>query len=1255
MKAFRLFILLCLSIAAHANEVPGGVFALGATKNDPAGQPLGYVLLSSQDTATLAGRRFGVHVKPAAANAAGEFSFQGMIQPVTEPAAASAILGRAERLGESRQEVEKTLRFLYRKAKHPGYLSLLTNPRQPGSPPWPDDPPQQGEPPVAEQAVMVVARAAQDPALALDLDLASQASPAIAMLRGRAWAGALPAAGQMVTVEIRLREGELDGPVVGRVELRAGVPLAMPAPGAPVQVPLRSADAHLGIGMRWASPVDLRRLSMLSSGFRLYRVDQKLVADMGLNPANLTLADLESLVIGMPAAAIRTSQVPIIIPKLFTETNVSDFNADGTTVFYLDRNQRCCGEATPRAFQPCEGFYYYTVACDLLGQPGALSSPGRGVACRTFVPMNPSGVDVEVDYTSTPAKVIVKWQPQTDGMTPPTKYEILRGVGKNDPRISRVLMVNDGEHLERGDPNLLVKCGELAANATTLRWVDQAPVIGAGETCWYAVRAVQEVGCAECPDLVSPPSAPAFVTIRRMHAPAPPVLCHQGTNFPFTVVAFDKQSTIMSRYPAVEHRVNIACGRETEDVTHMKLAVLVGGGATVVWERTVYFPPGKSLEDVEVSVVFTGASDKPSVRCTAYGADSSVSNTVTQTFELPTVAANVREKTSMPWLRFVAGNYSISSPPPPGSILRTVVVSTTTSNGTAIPAKGRGFSVVPFSFGAIPAPGPGEDTDAAVLIEVQGSNGSWQPAGGVRLRNNLAMIAREFDGPVRATLLKVRPPAGCDGSVHRGDTADGTRPPLTMGLCLTPGTKEYRIYRSINGGELSLIEQGDAVAGAVNGLAGFSDPNLPAGSARVEYYAQFVNGDGSASPMTALACPVIVITAPPVPVLNRLRPVFAENGSGNEMEVQWHCSATGVERFQIFVESGSGNLIQYLQPVPTVLSGTPGGPAGGPGAVTISGNFIHTLVPGNVGSQQMLNTRSYYTKRVGENAEGSTEMLGIGPNYKMRIPVNGAGQYKVWVKSIGLRGGVSAPSNALDFRWRNPVPETNVNEAPIPWPARELPPAINGNAFTNPVRVVRIPRSTLSMTVNGVAGTWRTYWPANAAADGVSENYLRGVMIGFGRPFNSKDYIAGGTAAAPRFSITSHDLQAGRRNANAYLTPVRDRPWDLTLPAVLYRRQIPSSTFPQPAGDVIQVSPLIESIASYRVGESESRIADPYVAVLGVPLAGGSDQLALAFCLLDTQPVIEGASYQYFLVRFDGEGEMRDVVDAGTTTIETQP
>ena len=85
--------------------------------------------------------------------------------------------------------------------------------------------------------------------------------------------------------------------------------------------------------------------------------------------------------------------------------------------------------------------------------------------------------------------------------------------------------------------------------------------------------------------------------------------------------------------------------------------------------------------------------------------------------------------------------------------------------------------------------------------------------------------------------------------------------------------------------------------------------------------------------------------------------------------------------------------------------------------------------------------------------------------------------------------------------------------------------------------------------------------------------------------------------------------------------------------------------FPKVSGDLIQVSPLMERIVTQKVpagvGGTQTRIIDPFVRITP-PVSQPAQDPRLY--LLDTQPVVREASYAYVFVRFENNGEIRDVV-----------
>jgi hypothetical protein len=104
-------------------------------------------------------------------------------------------------------------------------------------------------------------------------------------------------------------------------------------------------------------------------------------------------------------------------------------------------------------------------------------------------------------------------------------------------------------------------------------------------------------------------------------------------------------------------------------------------------------------------------------------------------------------------------------------------------------------------------------------------------------------------------------------------------------------------------------------------------------------------------------------------------------------------------------------------------------------------------------------------------------------------------------------------------------------------------------------------------------------------------------------------------------------------------------PDQTAMPFVLYRYQVPNNALRSVSGDVVQVTPLMENIA---YGTNDVTIIyDPYFAV-----ARPSTRDRWGLYVMDTQPVIRFATYQYLLVRFNEETKEIDrVIPAGIVTI----
>jgi hypothetical protein len=90
----------------------------------------------------------------------------------------------------------------------------------------------------------------------------------------------------------------------------------------------------------------------------------------------------------------------------------------------------------------------------------------------------------------------------------------------------------------------------------------------------------------------------------------------------------------------------------------------------------------------------------------------------------------------------------------------------------------------------------------------------------------------------------------------------------------------------------------------------------------------------------------------------------------------------------------------------------------------------------------------------------------------------------------------------------------------------------------------------------------------------------------------------------------------------------------------------------------VQVTPLVEQIAYEETNESGRdviKIRDPYIGLVShfpVPQNPGS---AWDLLLLDRHPVLQGASYQYLLVRYKPNREVERVIVTNTITTRALP
>jgi hypothetical protein len=92
--------------------------------------------------------------------------------------------------------------------------------------------------------------------------------------------------------------------------------------------------------------------------------------------------------------------------------------------------------------------------------------------------------------------------------------------------------------------------------------------------------------------------------------------------------------------------------------------------------------------------------------------------------------------------------------------------------------------------------------------------------------------------------------------------------------------------------------------------------------------------------------------------------------------------------------------------------------------------------------------------------------------------------------------------------------------------------------------------------------------------------------------------------------------------------------------------------YPDASGDLLQCSPLVEHLQTEVValpnGSQQTHFTDNAVTLtFSRELGENFDFQVFSLYLLDTQPYVRDAKYHYYLVRFTGDGEIEQVIDAG--------
>jgi hypothetical protein len=453
------------------------------------------------------------------------------------------------------------------------------------------------------------------------------------------------------------------------------------------------------------------------------------------------------------------------------------------------------------------------------------------------------------------------------------------------------------------------------------------------------------------------------------------------------------------------------------------------------------------------------------------------------------------------------------------------------------------------------------------------------------------------DVEFRAIAETIRVTAGDrkNSDCHEHDPGGGSNIGGTNGIGIifnpTVGSAEYRLYRRVDAGPLSLLCQGP-ITNILQVLECFENaPPVNGGS--ICFYLQLLDVNGNPSPLTPLGC---VDTAPntplPTPVLAKITSDGDQSSPG--MKLSWFSPPYGVDRFEVRIAGlpTPPNTNQYALSQQLSSTGAP------PATVTFVISGTNLTLPFN----------SFRTPKVGPGFGNNGAVFQIPCNVEL------GKNYFVTVRALSKNGDAGEFSNYEGFIWA----VTNVVSPQVPWPARPLPPTA-ANFFA------------LGFFLSPTS-------PNPALRTGTFTG--NGVLVGFS-PFSLRTIIS--TKDGPLRVAAQFD-PGTILETNGFGGPI--------FPCAMYRYQVPNANFPTTSGDTIQVSPLMENIAYQLSGTpgqtTNTVILDPFVA--GTVSADNANNY-LWLWLADTQPIVSGATYKYILVHFGPNHEIDQLIPSNDVNV----
>ena len=1242
------------------------------------GQPWGYVVWNANNQDWLDTHDVAVYLRPAAA---ASFQLQGVMSLLTAPQAIKPWVERARNLGDDLAAATFLTEQLYNqwRLKDTAGVPLPSNAPLPAN--------------LEDRLSMLAQRAQQMPAAAAALRQMGNARPLFRFLTGTAWAGPLGVAdGQEVVIELRerLRASGAEGGVVGRVTLRAGYVEPLLAPGAPLQVPPPFAAGlpvpneqpfavgdgsrlpDLGVALRWAVPEALRRQILLTRGFMVWRVPGR-SARGGFVPASaaeLDQAARQGKVSTAPGLVRALFRVPAPATKIFrtpagaeageSGADVGDFASDRTTWFATDDNARYAtdpGNLKSIAGTPYpEGLNseYYVAAVDLLGRFGALSPAGGGTVVHTLPPQVPAALRVDNIMKNNRQQLRVCWKPNSnDGAAvTTTRYLVYRDRVANQP--PAFLGLDRSQQPARQSELIYLGAVDQPADSTPLLSFDDDSLAPAadgtdfGATYFYCIRAAHlgPLGCD-----ASAPCPAVFGTLRNRKGPAAPS-GYVATDSPRVDIQFEppqEQPLGATQVPAgmAMVRVEVERGSTRSDPNGVRHRVLQG----VDW---IEF----SVCDGSDAVI----SDPPSSPRLHFGEGDTVwyempvqvngGRAAKYQFRAASLAGRLSHRVTLQTdVTLTAGQHYLLKARVLAAPAIEMIPQVLVGQPNWLPFFHRDSSETLQPFAPLDAgpdtlkgafSDPSESVHAfprTLLVQVQEfGSPEWTNHDTARLEPGSHTFYFHRRADFQSCLWRVweiiDPPDGRD----LGDASHEPHPagaqstvPIRIVMAIPAGTREYRIYRRIDGGALVLLKQASGYwsEGVVDQVM-VADALIPPSGATLGYYGQAFDENGNPSPLALLGTKVASLPELPVPMFDPL--AAGGTSAAPTMKVRIACPSPGVQYLEVFVEP----------PVPA---------SAGFQLVDQAGGELFSLQPGAPAGQPLRFTTTLVTSLIAAPDPAAPLLV------TAEIPVLANTQYTVSVRCLGPRlqaSGFDFTHQAGDrsgertFQW---TPQLAADL--VPWPVKPVPQVISFNPLVAAFRT----------DTHGQTNTFAPGYVENAHAP---QQYP--VAIRLGRiPFDSNWTVRGqrvndnlvlgylgisgitGFDAVPAKADLLKQFLCRPDHTDAYVKSSVTSP----LPCVLYRQQtarrIEGASVPTYGTDIVQATPLIDSIAWAPEAGANPQFAmfiDPFVGA--AMLEPNRLPWAADLCLFDNSPVAAGATYHYYLAHFAANGEPDAIIDAGS-------